>query len=180
MPIIAKGSTGNFIPAPAGTHRGVCVDVVDLGWIEQTWEGKTSSSHKVRIVWQIDELMEDGRPFLASNRYTLSLDPKANLRKLIEGWTGLAFTTELEAEGFDVETLIGKSGIVAVTHKAGSKGGVFANVASVSPLMKGMPNMVAVGYVRTIDRPADGKSVNEPVPYDDRNPPPVDDSDIPF
>lgn len=29
MPIIAKASGANFVPAPSGAHSAVCVDVVD-------------------------------------------------------------------------------------------------------------------------------------------------------
>ena len=174
MPIIAKrNSGGEFIAAPAGTHRAVLVDVVDLGLVEQTWNGKTKKAHKVRLVWQIDELMPDGRLFIVGNRYTLSLDPKANLRKLIEGWTGKAFSTELEAEGFDVETLIGDSCILTVTHRE-ANGSIFANVTGVAPLMKGMVPMKSVDYVRTINR--DGAAKPDAVQeYDERNPPPLDD-----
>lgn len=173
MPIIAKRNSGDFIPAPAGAHRAVCVDVVDLGIISKSWEGKERKVHEVRVVWQIDELMENGTLFIASQRYTLSLDPKANLRKMIEGWVGTVFTTELEAEGFDVETLIGQSGIVTITHRAGSKGGVFANVTAVSPLMKGMVPMHAVGYTRVVERPAG-------TPVQDDEAPPHSDDDLNF
>ena len=54
MAIYAKAST-NFVPAPAGTHSAVCVDIVDLGEIEITYQGKTSRKHKIVIVWQIAE-----------------------------------------------------------------------------------------------------------------------------
>lgn len=170
MPIIAKGNSGNFTPAPAGTFRCVCVDVIDLGLVKQTWNGEEKQSHKIRVVWQIDENMEDGKPFMASNMYTLSLDPKANLRKLIEGWLSSSVTSEVEAQGFDVEELIGRSGILTVVHRVTPKG-TYANVASVAPLMKGMPALEASGYTRKINRaPSDAT----PTEYDDRNPPPID------
>ena len=176
MPIIAKRES-NFVPAPAGTYRGVCVDVVDLGMIEETWDGIPKRTHKIRIVWQIDELMEDGRPYVASNRYTLSFDPKANLRKMIEGWTGENYTDH-EAQGFDVEGMVGVSGIITITHRAGSKGGTFANVTGVAPLMKGMPRLAPTDhYTRVIDREQKAQSANPE--YDEANPPPSND-DIPF
>jgi len=48
MPIIAKAGA-TFIPAPAGTHPAICCDVVDLGEVEVTFQGKTQRKHKIVI-----------------------------------------------------------------------------------------------------------------------------------
>ena len=47
MPIFAKAG-GSFTPAPAGTHCAVCVDVVDHGLIEVTYQGKTRQQYSKR------------------------------------------------------------------------------------------------------------------------------------
>lgn len=184
MPIIAKrgGSGGDFVPAPAGTYRAVLVDVVDLGIVETTWNGKSKKAHRVRLVWQIDEPMEDGRYFVVGERYTLSLAPVAALRKMLETWIGKPFTSEIEAEGFDVESMLGKSGLITIVHN--KKGdATYSNVASVAPLMKGMPPMEPKDYVRKVDRDPQPKAQEPADPftnYDEMNPPPIEDGDIPF
>lgn len=157
MAIMAKGG-GNkdFIPCPAGVHQGVCVDVVDLGMVTSTFvddkTGQPKIQHKADIVWQTSEAMADGRPFLVKKRYTLSLHEKATLRHDLESWRGRPFS-EIEAEGFDVERLLGVNALLNVQHKAGSKGGTFANVVSLMPLPKNMPPMKAPGdYLRVCDR----------------------------
>jgi len=157
MAIIAKEGTGAaFVPCPAGSQAGVCVDVVDLGLIENAKfpneDGSPKLQHKIDVVWESSELMDTGKPFLVKKRYTLSLAEKANLRHDLESWRGKPFT-DAERQGFDVEKLLGHACILSVIHKTGSKGGTFANVATVSPLMRGMAKPTATGeYVRVCDR----------------------------
>jgi hypothetical protein len=165
----ASGEGKTFEPAPAGVHQGVCVDVIDLGVLDVTWQGQHKKQHKINVAWQIAELRDDGKPFLVFKRYTLSLSEKANLRKDLESWRGKAFTPDEEA-GFDVESVIGANCLLNIQHNAvGDK--TYANVVSIMPLVKGMPKMAAE-YVRKKDR-ADQ-------PQDDGQPSPVTDDDIPF
>lgn len=160
MAIIAKEGTGAaFVPCPAGSQAAVCVDVIDLGMIENSLfpnkDGSPKLQHKIEVVWESSELMDSGKPFLVKKRYTLSLSEKANLRHDLESWRGKSFT-DAERLGFDVEKLLGHACILNVIHKAGSKGGTFANVATVSPLMRGMEKPTAsVGYVRMCERVED-------------------------
>lgn len=150
MSIIAKASGGNFTPAPAGAHSAVCVDVVDLGVVTTEYSGKKKSQHKIRVVWQLAEDMEDGKPFMASKRYTLSLHEKATLRKELESWRGRAFTED-ELRGFDVETVIGVPCFINIVQE--SKGGTtYSNVTSIMKLPKGVVTMKQRDYVRVQDR----------------------------
>jgi len=109
MAIIAKAITGkDFEPAPEGTWKAVCVDVVDKGVMKSNnpnWPDR----HKIQIRWQINETFKDKdetgkeiqRRFLVLNTYTLSLSEKANLRHDLEAWRGRKFTPD-ELKGFDV------------------------------------------------------------------------------
>jgi hypothetical protein len=151
MPIIATaGEQRDFTPAPSGLHQAVCVDVVDMGMLEVTYAGVTKKQHKIRVVWQIDEPMEDGKRFIVQKRYTLSLSDKATLRKDLESWRGKAFTRD-EEMGFDLERLIGVNCFLNVVH-AQKEGKTYANVAGVVPLKRGMQAITAEGYVRVKDR----------------------------
>src|SRR4051812_42442926 len=124
----AKGESGQtFQPAPVGVHQAVCVDVVDLGILDVTWQGVTKKQHKVNVAWQINEDRDDGKPFLIFKRYTLSMHEKAGLRKDLESWLGRKFGRD-EEMGFDVESLIGSNCLLNVTHnRVGDK--TYANVA---------------------------------------------------
>jgi hypothetical protein len=173
MAIMAtRGSEGgNFEPAPAGVHQAVCVDVIDKGILEVTYAGQTKKQHKIVLSWQIDETRDDGKPFLVSKRYTLSLNEKATLRKDLESWRGKAFTREDEM-GFDVESVIGANCLLNIQHKTTGER-TYANVVSIMPLVKGMDRISAKAYVRMVDRTPEQQET-EPgggMP---------DDSDIPF
>ena len=180
MAIVVKssGDGQSFTPAPAGVHQAVCVDVVDLGVLETTWQGQTKKQHKVNVAWQINEDRDDGKPYLVFKRYTASLHEKAALRKDLESWRGRKFTRE-EEMGFDVEKLVGANCLLNITHNdVGDR--TYANVVSIMPLAKGMPLIQPRDYVRKVDRqPEDNTPISEPA-RDMDEPPPMTDDDIPF
>jgi hypothetical protein len=152
MAIIAKSSGGgNFIPCPSGQHSAVCVDIVDMGILEVKF-GKEApkSQHKIRIVWQVEEVMADNRPFIVQRRYTLSLHEKATLRKDLESWRGKQFTAE-ELEGFDLEVLLGIPCLLNVIQEK-KDGSTYANVASIMRLPKVMTPIKQRDYIRVQDR----------------------------
>jgi hypothetical protein len=169
--IVSEGSS--FVPCPAGPHAAVCVDVIDLGKLPNSFKDG-ALVHKVRLVWQVAEKKEDGKPYLVQKQYTASLHEKASLRKDLESWRGRAFTRE-EAGGFDVEQLIGAPCLINVQHvdRAGS---TYANVTSIMRLPKGMPQVTPAGYVRKKDRQDEHDA---PVPPDSAYDHHADD-DIPF
>ena len=173
MAIIAKSSGGNFNPAPAGAWSSVCCDVVDLGILKVSYGGKEKEQHKVRLSWQIEEEMQDGKPFLVSKRYTLSLHEKAALRKDLESWRGRAFTDE-ELKGFDLEVLIGVPCMLSVVQvKSPTTGDTYANIAAIMKLPKSTPALGVRDYVRVQDREAkDEGPENHPME--------ITDDDVPF
>ena len=177
MPIIAKGSNGSggdFQPCPQGVHQGVCVDVIDMGLLKVTWGGVEKKQHKIRVVWQVAERMDNGKPFIVQKRYTLSLYEKSNLRQDLESWRGRAFTND-ETDGFDVEKLIGANAMLNVIHV--TKGDhTYANVKAIMPLMKGVPKIDGESYTRHVDRDPQAPPVNDDGPQDTA--PELD--DIPF
>lgn len=153
MPLIVKAPEAQFKTAPEGTYTAVCVDVVDLGMVESQWGAK----HRCRLVWELDELDPDtGAPFMVRQDYTFTLSEKANLYRDLVAWRGRAFTPE-ELRGFDLESIIGKSCMLQVSHNIGSKGGTFANVSAVTALPKKSKPLEPSGtYVRRATQSAAG------------------------
>ena len=152
MSLVAKETGGNFIPAPAGVHQAVCVDVIDLGMVMSTYYKK--ESHKCYIVWEIDEEMSDGQRFTVRGRYTVSLNKKAVLRRDLESWRGRTFTDD-ELLGFDVEAVLGANCNVNVVQEK-REGETYANVTAITPLHKSQRKIAPSGkYVRMKDRPVD-------------------------
>lgn len=175
MPFIVSGSdTKTFTPAPAGTHQAVCVDVIDKGMQPNPFK-EGALQKKVDLAWQIDELRDDGKRFVVYKRYTASLNDKATLRHDLESWRGRSFTA-LELDAFDLETIIGANCLLNIIHKPSTKdpSRIYANVATVMPLAKGMRKIEAVEYQRREDA--------EPTPPEQHSPISEDltDDDIPF
>jgi len=175
----AGGDGKVFEAAPAGVHQAVCVDVVDLGLVETTWQGVTKQQHKINVAWQVSENRDDGKPFLVFKRFTLSLHEKSALRKDLESWRGKKFTRD-EEMGFDIERLIGVNCLLNITHnEVGDR--TYANIVSIMPLAKGMRPITVREYVRKVDRqpdlPAHHVSDEEVAGMSNA---PLTDDDIPF
>src|SRR5687767_1695386 len=113
MGITVNASEKKFELPPQGMHQGVCVDVVDLGMVEDPKWQKTQ--HKCRVVFQLASKMEDGRPYIISRRFTVSLGEKSALRPFLETWRNKAFSAE-ELRSFDLDTLIGANGMVQILY----------------------------------------------------------------
>jgi hypothetical protein len=175
MPIIVKGN-GDYENHPEGQYRAVCMDVVDLGEVENKKYGKVQ--HKVALVFHTEKKMKDGRPFEVWERFTASLDEKAHLRKFLQGWRGRAFTAE-EINGFDLEKLIGVNAYVQIIHNvSGDK--TYANIDTVMLLPKGMPKLEPTAeYERRKDRQPKVSQSPEPVPVG-AEPGDAYDDDLPF
>lgn len=141
MALIAKSTNKPREVVPEGTHIARLYSLVDLGTQETEWQGVTKWIHKVRFTFELPlETREfDGvqKPLVISNEYSLSFGDKANLTKIVEGMLGRKLTEKETQEGIDLKTLVGKSCMVNVIHKETSKG-VYANIASVVPVPKGM------------------------------------------
>ena len=127
----------SFTPAPAGAHTAVCIGFIDMGTQPSFYEdGKPA--HKVRITWELDEQMDDGRPFTISKTYTWSMNDRATLRSHLESWRGRPFKKEdFGPNGFDTKNLLYKPCTLTVQHKD-VNGTERSVVAGVAPPMKGV------------------------------------------
>lgn len=154
--IVAYDAGQKFTPAPEGQFASVCCDIVDLGTVESSYQGKITKKHKVRIVFQLSEIGEMGKPFLVSQWFTLSMNEKANLRKFMEDWRGKKYTeAEIDA-GVPVTRMLGIGAFLQIVHNE-RQGKVYANVSTIMRLPKGMEApKIDASYVRVKDRPVEG------------------------
>ena len=145
--------TPSYAPAPEGLHDAACITVADLG-VQKTAFG---SKHQILLTWELDALMEDGRPFTLSRRFTASLSKKASLRSILESWRGRAFTAD-ELKGFALGAVLGKPCQVMVQHGQSVDGSrTYANIISVVPASKGakyVPTSELVTYDQDAPDPA--------------------------
>jgi hypothetical protein len=127
---------GSFEIVPAGTYAARCYQIIDLGHQTVEWQGTAKVVPKVRITWEVNEQMKDGRPYSISKEYTASIGAKSNLRKDLEAWRGRPFT-EQELGAFSLENVLGAPCMIGIAHVSkGEK--TFANINSIMALPKGM------------------------------------------
>lgn len=153
MSLLAKGGS-NFEPAEEGVHDAVCVDVADLGIVD----GQFGEKHKCRLTWELAAKMADGRPYITSKTYTVSLHEKATLHKDLKSWRGKAFTAD-ELRGFDVEKVLGAPCQIVLTHTE-KDGLVYANVTAIMKARKNFQLKSSGNFVRYKDRPENKSKAN--------------------
>lgn len=141
MPITAPLGGTKSEPVTAGAHHAICYGVVAIG-TQPTVSKEYAAKKKVTLLWELPNERADfgekkDQVRVVSRSYTLSMNPKASLRKDLENWRGRPFTDE-EAVKFDISTLMGANCMLNVVHEERG-GSVYANVAAIMPLPKGMP-----------------------------------------
>lgn len=128
---------------PSGNHIARCYSMVHVGTNKEIIMGTEKILNKVRITWELPQEMrvfdesKGEQPMVISKEYTLSMHEKSNLRKDLESWRGKGFTEE-EAKSFDVAQLLGVACLVNVIHKKANNGNEYANISSITTLIKGM------------------------------------------
>lgn len=131
----------DFTPVPAGAHVAVCTMVADIGiQPSQFYEPKRKVVFRFELPNERTEYTDkDGNkrsgPMVVYDTLTASMNGKANLRAMLEGWRGRKFT-DAEAGDFDTRSVLGKACMLSIVHnEKGEK--TYANIAAVMPLPKG-------------------------------------------
>lgn len=144
MAINATNSGAKRELIPAGNYMARCYQMIHIGTVEENILGELKTLNKVRISWELPTEMkvfkpENGeQPCAISKSYTLSLNEKANLRKMLASWRGKDFTED-EAKKFDISKLIGVPCMLNLIHKPSKDGTkVYEEIGSISPMPKGV------------------------------------------
>jgi hypothetical protein len=139
----AKGGE-DFKPVSAGAHPAVCTMVADVG-VQPSNNPAFNAARKIvfrfeigdeRVTYHDKDGKEQNKPAIIYDTLTASMNKKANLRAMLEGWRGQAFT-DAEAEDFDTKDVLGKPCMISVVHKE-SGGKTYANISAVMRLPRGM------------------------------------------
>lgn len=144
MAIIVKHSEQGadltpITPVEDGVYTGLCIGVFDVGLQKNVRFDKIS--RKVFLFFEIDEkIKEDGafkdKRYVVHKEFTLSFHPKSNLRKTIDLWVGPVADEDGVVE-FDLENLLGQSGLLTLNNTTGSNGRVYTNIMHIGRLPKG-------------------------------------------
>jgi len=140
--IIAKKSAPRE-KIPAGLHQARCYSMIDLGHISKEFQGKKLDQpvHTIRLSWEFPDLLiskegKEDKPMVIDKEYTLSMSPKANLRKDMESWRGVPYTDQ-ELNGVDVTNMVGATCMLNIIHKAGTgknSDKVYENISAITPV----------------------------------------------
>lgn len=183
-----EGGDSTFTPHPEGQFAAACVDVIDMGWRVNEWQGEEKLVYKLALVFVTDT---DADTNTVSMEFTASMGEKANLRHFLESWRGRSYKPEQIAQGIPVDKLAGQGALLSVEHKVSRKGRTYARIRSIAPLPQTMQPPVANGYTRPdfwAERKAEYaneaaifRARTQPAPLDDEPiPTPGDDDDLPF
>lgn len=126
---------------PEDNYIATVYRIIYLGTVETEYLGEKKNTFQVDITWELNNEMkvwkegEEAKPVVVSKTYTLSLGSKSNLRPIVEGIVG--GMSDAEAVNFDVDTILGKSCLLNVTHGVADNGKEYLKLQT-SKLMKGM------------------------------------------
>lgn len=181
MSIILSEPEGmvDFPTHPEGQFAACCIDIIEHFGVEtkfgtkdriqlRFYTGEQGTASGSKGSEQVDIWIDH-----FCNR---SFHPESSLRRFLEAWRGRKFSHE-EAQGFDIEKLIGVNALVQIGHNETERK-TYANIVAVMALPKAMqPTQPPEDYVRVKDREDhEGESAHR------ESDPPVteDDSDLPF
>jgi hypothetical protein len=114
---------------PTQTLRSVCVDAHSLGVVNTTWGKK----RQVKMVFETEELKDNGYPRTATRTFNVSYYEKATLRKELESWLGRPLTATEMLNGFPFDRLVGKAAELDVEDARTEDGTVFLRITAIRP-----------------------------------------------
>jgi len=150
----SSGHAGDKVwesPSP-GVYSGICIDVIDKGWVQTEYQGETKSQHKVRLVWEIDCKTSEGENMVAGRTVTFSMGKNAKLRELLASWRGRDFTAQELGEGFDLERIVGAPAQIVVNEFKTKEGEQRSFVDNVLKADSEKEMVASEGYTRMKDR----------------------------
>ncbi len=137
MSLDKQATAGSSFEIPTeDNHKGALVAIIDLGTHLETYkDGKTGESHKVYLIFEIDEKKADGANHVIGKEFTLTTGPKSGLRQMMEQWRGKKYN---EGEEIAITKALGQPCMVNVTHGASAKGSEYAKLGAITKIHKEM------------------------------------------
>lgn len=150
--ITVKNESKPFTKVSEGTHQAVCVDIINLGYKEESYQGQAPKwTPKCAIVWQVEEINPDtGKRHIIVKEYTISFGEKARLRKDLGAWRGKSYSEDEAVDGAPLHKLESVNCMLQIEHKPSQNGTgrSYTNILSITPIPKNLPKIGAVGYER--------------------------------
>ena len=143
MKFVANDSAGDFTAPAPGMERAVLTRIIDQG-TQKSRNPEYADKRRVLLTFELEQKMDDGRPFITNIWLNMSFHEKSKMRKVFESWRGKPFAA---GEEFVLKKTLGKSALLNIT--VNDRG--YADVVSVNPLPKGMEPLPATGELVYLD-----------------------------
>ena len=138
MAIIDRSSKQYELPK-SQQYFGRIIDVVEFKK-DTSWQGQVKRDVKhVTIVWVLNAVDSEGRPFRAQLTRPQSMDDRSNLYKDVSAILGTAPPVP-----FDTESLIGVGNLLYIQQEPSKKDPtkIFANIKTIMPVMPAQANLI--------------------------------------
>lgn len=153
--IVTVPEKKEFEMAPEGMINAVCVDVIDVGqamgltpdklgrYLVPPKDPTHKAKARVRIVFELESKMEDGRPFASHLEVPCSFYKPApgqygqiaKLRDQLENW-GVELPADIGEPGTSLDLkslLLGQQATLRIKHNPDKAGRLWANISTVNP-----------------------------------------------
>tara|TARA_B100000519_G_C14242572_1_gene438079 strand:+ start:2105 stop:2536 length:432 start_codon:yes stop_codon:yes gene_type:complete len=128
---------GDFAHVDQGLHAAT-VKKISSPVEEECRYNPGKMKRKVTFTYEVESLAPNGERMTIPRKYTLSTNPKSNMRPDVESILARKLTAE-EEQAFDIRNLIGRPCKVLVKHTPKDDGGFWSNVDSVLPADNAQP-----------------------------------------
>lgn len=141
-------SGGDFEVPNAEVGAARLVGIVDLGSQEKTYKGETKLKQQLRLTFELEQTMSDGRNFVLSRKFTASLHENSALRPVVETLLGRKI---VEGDELDFNDILGKYCLVDV--EAWGDNGEKRSIGTISKKPAAMPDFAGTvePYLYDID-----------------------------
>ena len=153
--IVTEPEKKEYELAPEGMINAVCVDVIDVGeamgvtpdklgrYLVQPKDPNHKAKARVRLIFELEAKMEDGRPFTSHLEVPCSFykpNPGQNgqiakLRDQLENW-GIKLPADVGEPGTSLDLaalLLGQQAALRIIHNPDKIGRMWANISAVNP-----------------------------------------------
>ncbi len=153
--IVTEPEKKEYELAPEGMINAVCVDVINVGeamgvtpdklgrYLVQPKEAKHKAKARVRLIFEMETKMEDGRPFTSHLEVPCSFYKPApggtgqiaKLRDHLENW-GIKLPANIGEPGSSLDLaglLLGQQATLRIKHNPDKIGRMWANINAINP-----------------------------------------------
>ena len=134
-----------------GPYTGLCVGIYGIGEQETKFKDKTRYVEQIVFTFEFPtetiEIDGEEKPRQLSRTFTASVSEKGGLRKFLKSWRGKDFSSDEDMGDFEMFSMLGKSAFFNIIQN--DKG--YANIDSIMPLPKGVPEPTTETPLRSFD-----------------------------